>query len=84
LVKRALKGMARSKHGKDQRKPVTTGLLRELLTALKIVCTNDYEEKMFACAFLPAFFGLLRIGELVCGTKKVAKKSVTLINDIFM
>ena len=71
-VKRALKGVAKGGKNPDGRAPVTIELLGKLLRALKYVCDSDYDACMFKCVFLMAFFGLFRIGELVCDSKRIA------------
>jgi site-specific recombinase XerD len=65
-VKRVIKGVAKGGRNPDGRAPITIELLRKLIRALKYVCDSDYEASMFKCVFLMAFFGLFRIGELVC------------------
>ena len=82
LVKKALKGVSKRPSGQELREPITLELLKKLVNALGPVCESLYEQKMFKCAYLLAFFGLFRIGEIVADTKDRAQKSVILINDI--
>ena len=81
-VKRAVKGVAKAGRKPDSRAPITIALLGKLINALKYVCSSDYENSMFKCAFLMAFFGLFRIGELVCDSNKKAQRSAMTLDDV--
>ena len=61
---------------------MTIKLLTQICEILRCVCYFDHEAKMFKSAFCLAFFGLFRIGELVCANKETAHKAVLMINDI--
>ena len=69
IVKRMLAGCRRRRGRQDQRRPITIVLLRRIIPALNIVCTNQYEALLFRVAFLLAFFGFLRVGELTASTR---------------
>ena len=79
LVKKSLKGGSKRPSGQELREPITLELLGKLVEALKPVCESVYEQKMMKCAYLLAFFGLFRIGEIVADTKERAQKSVILL-----
>lgn len=61
----ALKGWKKLKVAADVRRPVSFDLLQELLLVLPGICSSGYEVTLFRCAFTLAFFGALRIGELI-------------------
>jgi hypothetical protein len=82
LVRKALKGAARAGVSPDTRQPITPDLLLKLLTVLPIVCMSLYEAKMFTSVFTLAFFGLFRIGELVCQNKTFADKNALQFQDV--
>jgi hypothetical protein len=82
IVKRALKGVARTGTTPDTWEPMTIDLLTAICEKLKFVCYSDHEAKMFKSAFCLAFFGLFRIGEFVCANKGTAHKGVLMINDL--
>lgn len=66
LVVQALKGWRRQKAvAEDWRRPVSFTMLQDLGLILGKVCKSDYEVCLFKLAFSLAFFGALRIGELV-------------------
>ena len=65
VVKKVLLGMSRLGSQKDKRLPITKELLHRIIMVLSTVCFNQYEASLFQAAFTLAFFGFLRIGELV-------------------
>ncbi|KAM3929168.1 integrase/recombinase xerD homolog [Leptodactylus fuscus] len=71
LVKQALKGWHRVDSAKDNRKPVSFALLKDVGRVLNIVCHSEVEVSLFKAAFSLAFFGAFRLGELVSGSKLV-------------
>ncbi len=81
-VKRALKGAARDNTCPDSRAPITPVILAQLINALPRICQSKYEVSLFRAIFLIAFFGLFRIGELVCPSKTEYARSVVRINDV--
>ncbi|XP_044160381.1 uncharacterized protein LOC122945372 [Bufo gargarizans] len=70
LVVRALKGWRRSQSGQDDRRPVSFALLLRLGDQLVDVCASPWELRLFRLAFSLAFFGALRLGELVSPSVK--------------
>ena len=83
-VKKALKGGCKRNIPTQLREPITTDLLAKLIAALKPLCDSRYEQHMFKCAYLIAFFGLFRIGELVADSKHSAQKSVLMLSDTIL
>ncbi|KAM4045609.1 uncharacterized protein ACNLHF_009473 isoform 1-T1 [Anomaloglossus baeobatrachus] len=65
LVHQVLKGWRRSDIRIDCRRPISFRLLADLINGAKVLCTSPYESTLFAAAFGTAFFGALRVGELV-------------------
>ncbi|XP_056414359.1 uncharacterized protein LOC130356619 isoform X1 [Hyla sarda] len=64
-ILQALKGWDRTPRVSDARRPVSFSLLLSLMAALQGVCRSPYESLLFQVAFSLAFFGALRVGELV-------------------
>ncbi|CAN2389032.1 hypothetical protein PRIEUP_LOCUS17151, partial [Pristimantis euphronides] len=69
LVRQALRGFRRGKVKKDTRRPVSFQLLWDIGGVLGNVCSSEYEVRLFRLAFSWAFFGALRVGELVSPSK---------------
>ncbi|XP_073476856.1 uncharacterized protein [Aquarana catesbeiana] len=84
-VRQALKGYRRAAVQRDSRRPVTFEILGGIVEQLRGVCSSDYEVSLFKVAFVLAFFGAFRIGELVSPSKTVQGgvgcKEVTLEED---
>ena len=79
---KSLKRGFKKTFGLESREPITLELLKKLLDALRPVCDSLYEQNMLKFAYLPAFFGLFRIGEIVADMKDRPQKSVILISNI--
>ncbi|CAN2389455.1 hypothetical protein PRIEUP_LOCUS5868, partial [Pristimantis euphronides] len=69
LVRQALRGFRKGKVRKDTRRPVSFQLLGDIGGVLGNVCSSEYEVRLFRLAFSWAFFGALRVGELVSPSK---------------
>ena len=63
IVKKLLEGYKRSSKCKDTRFPITLDILHKIINALPNICTTVYEAKLFAAAYIVAFFGFFRVGE---------------------
>ena len=63
-IRKMLEGMRRLKNSKDSRLPITVELLTNIINSLPSICSSRYETLMFLAAYLLAFFGFLRVGEL--------------------
>lgn len=70
LVKRVLRGYRRGKNTRDSRRPVSFSMLGAIIGVMGEVCFSPYEAALFRTAFILAFFGAFRIGELVCRSKR--------------
>ena len=70
IVSKMIEGIKCSKlNEKDHRLPITRELLNRILSILSIICTSHYEADLFKVAFLLAFHGFFRVGELTVGPK---------------
>ncbi|XP_075719756.1 uncharacterized protein LOC142760450 [Rhinoderma darwinii] len=72
LVGQALKGLRRGRVEADCRRPMSFALLVSLGVSLVSVCRSSSEVELFQLAFSLAFFGALKIGELVSPSTKRA------------
>ena len=85
LIKKVLEGCRRLRnHGKDQRAPITFNMLINICQALRLVCCNGYEAKLFQSAFTLAFFGLFRISELLGKSQDSRLKALQRDDIIFL
>ncbi|XP_077334541.1 integrase/recombinase xerD homolog [Lithobates pipiens] len=84
-VRQAVKGYRKGRQVNDDRRPVSFELLGRICEKLKVVCASGYEVLLFRAAFVLAFFGAFRIGELVSPSKKGRRglfvEEVTCLND---
>ncbi|XP_073507068.1 uncharacterized protein [Phyllobates terribilis] len=85
LVRQALKGWRKGWKVRDCRRPISYGLLLALGQLLGSVCKSPWEVKLFRLAFSLAFFGALRLVELVSPSRFVngglLKVDVNLYSD---
>ena len=72
LIKKMMTGIYKTTKHVDNRLPITLEILNKILVGVDHVCTSLYETNLFAAMFTLAFFGFLRVGELVpnTGTEK--------------
>ena len=68
-VKQSVKGYRKGRRTPDGRRPVSFLMLQSLFRHLQSVCNLAYEIALFQAAFALAFFGALRIGELVSASR---------------
>ena len=68
VVKKLLEGCQRSRSRVDNRAPITPQILHSICLSLQFICYNDYEAILFKAAYLLAYFGLIRVSELVHST----------------
>ncbi|XP_053921866.1 uncharacterized protein LOC128852110 [Cuculus canorus] len=62
--------------------PVTIEVLRSLLGALESICISYYECLLFRALFTVAFFGALRIGEMVAKHHHVLQPELLYLSDL--
>ncbi|XP_075131908.1 uncharacterized protein LOC142204493 [Leptodactylus fuscus] len=71
LVRQAMRGWRRGGTARDSRRPILFQLLLSLGSALKVVCRSVAELRLFRLAFSLAFFGAMRLGELLSPSRSV-------------
>ena len=82
VVRKMLKGFQRISPIKDTRAPVTLKMLLSFPLSLKNVTSSSYEALLFSTAFSVAFFGFLRVGEMVADSKTSDTSRIILISDV--
>lgn len=80
VVQKVALGYKRNSYKPDVRRPITFDILQKISPALDFVCSSPYETRLFRAAFMLAFFGFLRVGELV-GHKHQPDRTLQ-VNDI--
>ena len=80
-----LKGFKKLKPQKDTRLPITIDILARFPPVLSVVCSSNYEQILFKAAFYLAFFGLMRIAELVFNSsdsrKTLSCRDIVVVGD---
>lgn len=69
-VRQALKGYRKGHKSRDGRRPVSFEMLHGLFSQIEGICNSSFESALFCAAFALAFFGALRVGELVSPSKR--------------
>lgn len=69
VVRQAVRGFRKGAVTRDRRRPVSYELLLKLGGMLQELVFDDYEYRLFSCAFSLAFFGAFRISELVAPSR---------------
>lgn len=82
VLHKVMEGFKRSDRRTDSRVPITIDLMKVLLPALQNTCSSVYEQHLFKAAFLLAFFGFLRIGEVAVDRKNDGLGRAIQLNDI--
>lgn len=65
IIRQSLKGWKKERVVRESRRPVSFSLLNKLLGILAELCVSAFEVALFRASFTLAFFGALRVGELV-------------------
>ncbi|XP_077774252.1 integrase/recombinase xerD homolog [Podarcis muralis] len=66
VIRRTLEGWRRLQPpSHDMGRPITFDILSQIHKRLRTVCWSRYEARLFSAAYSIAFFGALRVGELV-------------------
>ncbi|XP_072032790.1 integrase/recombinase xerD homolog [Amphiura filiformis] len=81
LVHKLKEGCRRQNRGSDARCPMTIPMLRRVAQVLQAICQNFYEAALFKAAFLLAFFGFLRVGEMT-KTPNVEVTHIVSVRDV--
>jgi len=66
----------------DKYCPITIEVLRSLLGTLESVCSSPYECVLFRAMFTVAFFGALRIEEMVTNHQNIAQPELLYLSDL--
>ncbi|XP_054832315.1 integrase/recombinase xerD homolog [Eublepharis macularius] len=66
----------------DKRRPITLPILREITLRTKDICWSEFEAILFRAAFSLAFFGALRVGELVCASREDTSGRALQVGDV--
>lgn len=74
IVKKLLEGCRRMRPRSDTRAPITDEILKSICNALPFVCFSQYEATLFKATYLLAYFGLLRVSELVFTSNMLANR----------
>ncbi|XP_073433563.1 uncharacterized protein [Dendrobates tinctorius] len=69
FIKQAVKGWKRLQPSQECCRPISLRLLHDIITKSETVCKSQYESALISTAFAIAFFGALRISELVPHSK---------------
>lgn len=81
VVKKLLEGCRRLRPRSDTRAPITYTVLISICNTLPSVCFSQYESLLFKTAYLLAYFGLLRVSELVFTSNMYATRPL-MANDM--
>ena len=84
-IRKMLEGWTR-KRGKvqDSRSPISPVLLQQLSEQWVSLCRSEYERALFRVASLLAFFGALRVSELVAAGKEDKSRVALQLRDVFL
>lgn len=83
VVRRALEGWGRlGARPPLVRKPITFDLLTSMRSKLRSICWSRYEARLFSAAFSLAFFGALRVGEVVLEVIRGRESRGLLLQDV--
>ncbi|XP_077779107.1 uncharacterized protein LOC144326415 [Podarcis muralis] len=83
IVRKALDGWHRQQPpGSDMRRPITFDILTQIHKKLRAICWSKYEARLFSAAYSIAFFGALRIGEVVCDGGAFQARRGILLSDL--
>ena len=65
IIQKMLEGCRRSRKHNDNRAPISKQMLSSICGKLPELCYNHYEILLFKAAFTLAYYGLLRVSEVV-------------------
>lgn len=78
LINKLAEGFRRQNKTKRVRLPITYELLEGILTKLPVVCLNSFEVMLFKAAYVLAYFGFFRVGEVTVPNKSVVDSNKVL------
>ena len=65
LIQKLLQGCSKTTPRAPLRSPITLDLLARLVETVSLIHGESYQKKLFSAMFTVAFFGFLRVGEMV-------------------
>ena len=65
IVNKMVEGIKRLHSRSDARAPITLDILQRIIKILPVICKSSYETELFTAAYITAYFGFLRVGEIV-------------------
>ena len=84
IIKKLLVGFSKVEKRVDARLPITPSLLSRITEVLPTVCSSMFEASLFSAAFSLAFFGFLRVGELVADSTSFCNHTLLVSNVNFV
>lgn len=81
IIRKLLEGCRRLGHKQDDRAPITGEILTKICAVLPSVCSSQYEAVLFKAAYTIAYFGLLRVSEVVFTTQNYSERPLQ-VGDI--
>ena len=84
VVRELLKGYSKCHSSKNLREPTTLQMLKDFPKSLKHVTISNYESLLFSTAFSVAFFGFMRVGELVVHSQDSVTSRVVQLSDVIL
>ena len=70
IIKKVLEGYQRKRRSDDIRAPITYKILESILQTLPIICFDSFEMVLFQALYTLAYFGLMRVSEIVDNVNK--------------
>ena len=83
VIKKLLEGCRRMRQNHDVRAPITESILQKILSVLHHVCYSPYKASLFRAAYFLAYFGLLRVSEIVFTSSAQANRPL-LFSDVLL
>lgn len=82
-IRKMLEGWSREAvRQPDGRQPISPGVLKGLVGVWREICKSDFEAALFHSAALVAFFGALRISELIARSKSDSTRKALQRGDV--
>ena len=82
IIRKLKEGAKRGNSVSDRRRPITLSILGQLVLSLPRICASSYEACLFKAAFLLAFLGFLRVGEITTATKQGEWSNILAVGDV--
>ena len=82
IVQKLKEGCRRSNRKSDIRRPVTLDLLGRLCHIVACIVKSEHEAALFRSAFLLAFFGFFRVGEITASSKSADCSRILGLSDV--